>query len=396
MRSNSEVKELFNRNNIVLNTKYSLVNFVIEDQVTIQAVGLEPEDVITFESFFLKEGSLPKANCCFISPAQMPEIINSTDLYCEQCEDNWTGHKTKVRITYENPIIVLQNPQGLVIRAVYDGPGIGNSIVKVKTHTEVKDLTPEQQGCPIQCCEHDDESWREQVLRRCNIATDKHESLMIDNCGNQEWQEIGDLRWADTGEYRPVFGSQTDDEKQQVNDCGDLRWVPSTGQEWHDTGDRRYNPETGMIEKKQQNQYGRVRWVDDVEALWIDTGLERCFEHKVERKQRNQLGVPRWFTTEKTCGYYYEATIEMPCDSFIYGPNDNRDPEATVELLDCDGEVIGYAYPTPREGAGVPIEAGCALTGEALYTCEGCDFGQTEILGYAVNAGDRATCHGFC
>lgn len=435
---------LFDNKSLALGTAYSRVNFVIESQVTIQAINLDPDDVITFEIYYLTSGTMDKACGCFIKPGEMPTISGTATLMCPDCDEE--GNHLPVRLTSENPIIVLDSPQGLVIRARYDGPGLGQSTVWVTNGTNTKDLTPEMRGCPTECCEPDDESWEDTGERRCD--GDEVEGKFVDNCGNEEWRRVSDEDgWTRTGiqvclkdwtpsfdgtllvEYRNACGQTKWEEEvqtwadtgvvrcdgasvevQKVNDCGDLRWDFSGSTLWTPTGEIRCT--TGnRVEQKETNACGDERWTDIGEQTWTDTGQIRCIEGSdafTEKEQvndcgqtrwvaagaqqwndscctecrdnivwllqTNQCGRTRWVDTGKTCGY--EPGVFLPCGGIAFLPGEG-DPDAVVELKDCNGNVIGMVYPSPREGANTPVSSPCPDDGPG-------------ILGYAVNGGHRS------
>lgn len=115
-----------------------------------------------------------------------------------------------------------------------------------------------------------------------------------------------------------------------------------------------------------------------LDKTWQTTGVERCNQHFVEVEELSNCGNLRWRRTEKRCGYY--ASVPMPisldkgdcCGSkfmgYLFHPNETRDPDATVEIRDCDNKLWGYAYPTAGDGHTLPIEE-----------CGG------NIVGYAAN-----------
>lgn len=114
------------------------------------------------------------------------------------------------------------------------------------------------------------------------------------------------------------------------------------------------------------------------DETWETTGAERCNQHFVEVEEISNCGTLRWRRTENRCGYH--ASVPMPitldegdcCGSqfmgYLFHPNETKDPDATVEIRDCEGKLWGYAYPNAGDGHTLPIE-----------TCGG------EIVGYAVN-----------
>lgn len=331
MKHDSRSTVLFDRKNLDLNTFYSQVNFTIRDQVTIHAINLHPEDQITFEVIYLKSGTMPEACECIIHPGEMPTTIGATQLMCGDCGED--GIIAPVRLTANNPVVVLDSPQGVILRAVYEGSGIGESTVWAVTGTETQDLTPEMRGCPAACCEPDPDSWRRTGEKFCDDTTGMVMAEYIDNCGSTEWREDGEVSWVPTGQ---VLCDSTQDSTliEEVNNCGETRWV------------------------------------DGGEITWEDTGVTRCENHLVQRQQVNACGALRWSDTEETCGYI--ASYPLPCGGLAYRPEDLRDPDATVELQSCDGDGIAYIYPEPKPHARTPVYAGC----------EGCG---DELLGFAVD-----------
>lgn len=57
--------------------------------------------------------------------------------------------------------------------------------------------------------------------------------------------------------------------------------------------------------------------------------------------------------------------------AWMFSPYDNKDPAATVEVQNCDGDVVGYVYPTAGPGHTVPVKA--------------CTDNGVEVIGFAVN-----------
>lgn len=117
-----------------------------------------------------------------------------------------------------------------------------------------------------------------------------------------------------------------------------------------------------------------------IDTSWDWTGGERCNNHFIEREEKSNLGNIRWVKTEKKCGYNASVPIVYYSDCcgdsiVVYGfdPNETRDPDATVELTNCNGDIIAYIYPTAGDGHT-----------EAITYCNG------QVLGYAVNRSDTA------
>lgn len=62
--------------------------------------------------------------------------------------------------------------------------------------------------------------------------------------------------------------------------------------------------------------------------------------------------------------------------AWMFSPYDNKDPEATVAVNDCDGNVTGYVYPEAGPGHTVPVK---------MCTDEG-----VTIIGFAANNSSAA------
>lgn len=93
--------------------------------------------------------------------------------------------------------------------------------------------------------------------------------------------------------------------------------------------------------------------------------------------------VPCGFIIDEPPPPTYSASVPLvmglngaDCPAFIgylFHPNEQRDPQATVAIADCNGTVYGYAYPTAGEGHTFPImECG------------------NQVVGYAVNRSETA------
>lgn len=383
MKHDSRTSVLFDGRNIDQNTFYSLVNFTIRDQVTIHAVNMQPDDQVTFEVLYLKSGTMPEACGCYIQPGDMPATVGSSLLMCDQCDEE-TGLKTPVRLTAENPVVILDAPQGVILRGVYEGDGIEQAIVWAVTSTETQDLTPGMRGCPAICCVPDPDSWQPTGNRTCDVDNDVLLVQYIDNCGNTEWRDEGQLVWEATGQvvcsrdWDHEAGEPGSTRVEQVNICGQTRWVDGDPQRWVDTGAVRCvtgpaegdDPVEEYTERQVVNDCGDLDWIRDEDIAWVDTGVTRCENNIVQRQQVNPCGRLRWSDTDESCGYL--ATYPLPCGGLAFRPDDNRDPEATVEIRNCDDELVAYIYPTPRPGAITPVHQGC----------EGCGG---ELMGFAVN-----------
>ncbi|WP_439234939.1 hypothetical protein [Lonepinella koalarum] len=119
-----------------------------------------------------------------------------------------------------------------------------------------------------------------------------------------------------------------------------------------------------------------------LDKTWETTGAERCNQHFVEVEEISNCGNVRWTRTDKRCGYSASVPIvidlELGCGDgchngdrqigYLFHPNETRDPDATVPIIDCQGNIHGYAYPNADDGHTVPVAE--------------CENG---VIGYAVN-----------
>lgn len=299
--------------------------FAFDKQITISAIGIQGDDYITFERVELQAGKMPDVCGCIIISSTKPSIIGTAELNCPTCEES---EPQPIRLTRTNPIVVLDYPQGSALRAIYHGGGLETGeVYVVARQSNTTNLTDELRGCPK------------------------------------------GVIWEDTGVSRCTA---TMVQRQQQNSCGNIRWVDAYPVTWVDTGV--FDCSTGVVRRQQINDCGALRWQGATPVTWTDTGVERCINNFVEAQQVNDCGVIRWQLTERSCGFC--ATLELPGGGRAFRPTDTRDPEATVELTDCDGEeVIGYLYPTSREGVCVAVTQ-CG-------TCPGGTGG--DVIGYALN-----------
>jgi protein involved in polysaccharide export with SLBB domain len=116
--------------------------FQLSQQHTAYAVGLNPGDTITFEIVLTTPAAgYKQANpgCCTVgTDGPTIEIAGTQPLMC--C----TG--TSVQLTSTNPVLVLDTPQGALLRAIYDGPNLG-AFSLIVTPSNVTDVTDAMRGC---------------------------------------------------------------------------------------------------------------------------------------------------------------------------------------------------------------------------------------------------------
>lgn len=353
MKHNSEVRELFNTKSV--GNPNSLVNFYIQDQVTVQGVGLDPSDVITFEMFYLETGSVPEVCDCIILPGSMPTVQGAATLMCGDCDEG-SGEGSPVRLTLANPVVVLDHPQGAIIRAVYSGPGLGESKVWITTATETQDLTPELRGCPpANCqvgeveegCEPDPELDTPTGLTSCEDFREE-EGIVVYTYGVQVLDSCGTLRWDyEVLPARPTGG---------VLAAGFSTVVPQNQEEGA------YS--TGFVIRQYESECGKTAWLDDLSesVMWVPHG-SHCAGNLEVLVEVNQFGQTRFVQTDRTCGLPASLILPNGCHAFL---PEEKPFDANVVLEDCDGTVGGYLYDEPRHGAtcevlsGCPGDSGCA------------------------------------
>lgn len=286
--------------------------FRVGEQVTVIAVGMAPGDSITFEVISLISGD-PSSICgCRLNKATNATIGSVQPLLCPSCESDG---QVQVTLTENNPVVVLDWPQGALLRAMYHGTGIDDRTVTVwYNETETRSLTDAMRGCVPACCMDEEETWTVTGIHRC--TPDVVEVQEQSNCGNFRWVECGAVVWTDTGQLRCVAGSETATEIEQTNQCGQRRWTAGPAQVWTDTGEVRCT--SANVEAQQVNQCGLTRWVDTGTAVaWIATGLTRCVEGSLLMQETTQCGQLRWTDTEEACGG--EGSIVTEAGSCLTG-----------------------------------------------------------------------------
>ena len=422
--------------------------FWLNSPITVIGTGLGEDDIITFKVVYLKGAEKPTSDCaCLPVFFNKPSVIGEEFLVCPECVDE-VGF-VPVRLTANNPVVVLDSPLGQVLQAVYDGDGRPDAHVWIYQGANTASITSEMRGCPKECCE--DLVWYDTGEFRCNIETDTKEIQQVSNCGRIQWVEAGYLTWENTNETRCNI-NQNIQEIQQVNNCGDLRWVEGpeltwtptgliecnleldilftqevnncgglrwvesgpllwtpTGEfrcnvdtdkrdiqeqnpcgetrwvesevdlTWSDTGNYQCDLSSDTQQKEQRNNCGDLRWVDDGPIVWTPTGETRCENQTVKNEEVNYCGGTRWVATEERCGFTASFPVPGSC-GWAYQEGDNIDPDATVELQDCDGEGLGiWLYPSPRA---------LPLATIPVYDCAGANCPPSgEVLGYARNNG---------
>ena len=174
--------------------------------------------------------------------------------------------------------------------------------------------------------------------------------------------------------------------REEVSNCGTKRLVLNRPTTWTATGVTECG--TDFIQVQQSNDCGKLRWIDGSPISWVETGKSKCESHVTVIEEVNNCGTTRWTTTTEVCGYspsvpFVIEVFDGCCGSnqvgYMYHPDEDRDPSATVAVEDCDGVVWGYIYPTVATGRTLPV-GGC---------------GETPI-GYAVNQSTTAPSFAQC
>lgn len=111
----------------------------LKSQLTIAAFGLGGEDEVTFEVVILSDPLKPSCAC---PPGQvaMPSVAQTFPLEC--CE-------VPIKLTSSRPFVVLDTPQGFLIRAAWNVlPTAGQIVMYEETNTP--NLTSRLNGCPCE------------------------------------------------------------------------------------------------------------------------------------------------------------------------------------------------------------------------------------------------------
>lgn len=319
--------------------------FSIGEQVTVVALGMAPGDTITFEIISLASGD-PSSICgCLLSKATGATIAGVQPLLCPSCESDGP---VEVTLSENNPVVILDWPQGALVRAIYHGTGVNDRTAVVWYNvTNTHDVTDSMRGCVPPCCMDEDEVWAETGLQRC---TDTDVELQqISNCGNYRWIVDEPVEWIDTGQFRclpPAQGSaQLLTEIEQTNQCGERRWIEGPPYTWVDTGETRCVGSNHQ--SRQMTPCGEFRWVTTGPVLWVRTGFWQCIDGVRHWQETNQCGQLRWTASGDSC-----AVIRLCPNTPLYGDGSEQNPlcldipdlgerlEGLVPIITCNDERI--------------------------------------------------------
>jgi hypothetical protein len=270
--------------------------FEIKGQRTFMSTGMQPGDFMTFEIVKVAAGARSTVCGCRISEMGVGVIEGVQELQCSSCEETT---QRPVRMTPQNPVVVLDFPQGVIMRAIYTGDGLDLRTVTVwSEESTTQDLTPELRGCPPIYVSEADMAWSDTGNYRC-VTGGGIQYEQTNDCGRRRWflDVIRPQIWVDTVNTR-CTSNGIGVEVEQTNQCGDRRWQLSLTllQEWVANGVHRCTS-TGDVELQEINQCGDRRWVVCGSVEWVDTGKFRCGLVNLENEQTNQCGHRRWFAT---------------------------------------------------------------------------------------------------
>jgi hypothetical protein len=276
---------LFNTSSI---SGVSLVNFTIEKQVTVAALGLPPGATVTFEMVQLSSPTrdILQPGCCEVPLDRLANETSWQPLMC--CEGQ------PVRVNTANPFIVLDAPQAVRLRALITGydfsaaPFTGEVIVYESTSTITSDT---MRGC---CADP--------------VVIPPPDTATVSICPVPAC-----FTWGGT-QYNSVAAF--------VNDVKAL------------VSGATYNPATCTFSADAGSVFPDLTVVACVPVI---PPVEYCASLRTDSGE---------------CGGCPQET------GYMYRTGDNTDPAATVAVLDCNGDTVGYIYPTAGVGHTVPYYDG--------------------------------------
>jgi hypothetical protein len=131
---------LFNADSV---SSASLNYFTITEHMTITGFGLATGESVTFEMALFPEGTRTQGcNPCLLPPHLNPEATSHQAL---TCSGGWN-----ITLSAANPVVVLDGPVGIPIRAVYNGFVFGGFPLTsevVANPTRVGPISEAQSGC---------------------------------------------------------------------------------------------------------------------------------------------------------------------------------------------------------------------------------------------------------
>lgn len=264
--------------------------FYIDEQVTIIGIGMPEGDYLTFEVAEINPAARARNCGCDLIPPGDISLARVQELTCPSC----VGSPVPVTLTSANPVVILDYPQGVFLRAIYHGDGLetGNVVVRA-VDSSTGDVTPEMRGCPPVCCEDTEErTWEPTGVFRCNLADETYQERWRSNCNEFEWRDAGPLVWEQTADTRCVG---EDVETRFRNQCNDSEWRVTGEVVWNETSEFRCVGEN--VETRFVNQCGVSEWRVTGEVEWSETADIRCVGTNVETRFTNQCGASEWMIT---------------------------------------------------------------------------------------------------
>lgn len=282
-----------------LSVNLDSATFEITRQRTFMAVGMEPGDFITFEIVKVAPGARSFVCGCRVSDAGVGVIEGVQELQCPSCE---ALTQRPVRLTPQNPVVVLDFPQATILRVIYHGTGIDLGLVTVWTdETNTQDLDDDLRGCPP----------------------------IFYADADQVWLPTGNIRCAP---------DQTTLEIEEVNECERTRWTPvPAGQVWTDTANVRCLEDGLTVEVEQTNQCDDRRWANaGFLQVWQDTGVRRCVNDLVQVQEVNNCGRLRWVPTAVFCENSQHSVVAL-----TVAPNPGPEGTLFCWTVELDAPVVG-------------------------------------------------------
>lgn len=112
--------------------------FVIQsgDQLTITSIGLQAGDEITFQLVYVP--AVDPDTCACPPRVELPSVAGFSQLRC--CG-------TPIKLTEDNPVVILDNPQRTLLRAIRNVAD-PTSVWVWAVETETPNLNDRLRGCP--------------------------------------------------------------------------------------------------------------------------------------------------------------------------------------------------------------------------------------------------------
>ena len=278
-------------NNILFDASSTALDsptFILDKQITVIATGMAPDDYITFEILQLQSGDPLKLCGCRIIESSNAVIDLAKPLTCSMCGPEVNSQE--VRLTALGTFVIIDAPQGTLMRAIYHGTGIDDGTVKAWfNNSDTPDLTDAMRGCaPV-------EEWEDTGETRCDVPGDILQIQQESSCGAIQWVDGPLLTWTATGETRCNIDSDII-EVQEVDDCGDFRWVEGDSFDWVNTGIQDCTNPDGFLHIQQVSPCGDLRWITapdgdgSVQVEWLPTSETVCDDTNFYTQERNQCG----------------------------------------------------------------------------------------------------------